>query len=70
MSKNLEDLWAEAEFDLPDGWQFDGITRGLFVWVATAVLKGGDQKIQIASEDPTDALGGMIAKVREGESHG
>lgn len=62
----LDEMWGAVDNELPGDWKFDGVTRGLMVWVATAVnyKRGAEHRISASSESPIDAIRKMIEKVR------
>jgi hypothetical protein len=68
MNHPFDDLWADVDVQLPDGWAFDGLNRGLLSWVATATKYPSrsprTEIISASSPSPIEAIQKMIIRVK------
>ena len=71
MKHPLDELWNSVDNELPDSWIFDGMSRGLLLWIATAVNYSGSQHriVRGASQSPIEAVRKMIDAAKK-EHHG
>jgi len=65
----LDEMWSSVDNELPDGWVFDGMTRGLLCWIATAALYPSRTTIRMetisaSSPSPIEAIQKMINRVK------
>jgi|694.fasta_scaffold05956_25 hypothetical protein len=67
----LDELWSSVDNELPDSWVFDGVSRGLLLWIATAVNYSGVEHriVRGVSKSPIEAVQKMIAATKR-ENHG
>lgn len=69
MNHPLDDLFLDIDKQLPEGWVFDGVERGLLCWIATAVSYPSKsahrvEKVSAASPSVIEAVQKMINRTK------